>query len=127
MGTVPPGAVAPLHSHPDPETFIAVGEMEGLAVQGSEFAWTRIRPGDVFHVPADAWHAFRNRGAAPAVAFIVTTSRLGRFFEELANAVSGPPSAETVTRFLEIADRYGHWNATPEENAAVGIDLPAIA
>jgi uncharacterized RmlC-like cupin family protein len=119
--------VAPLHSHPDPETFIAVsGELEGLAVQGSEFAWTRIRPGDVFHVPTDARHAFRNRGTEPAVAFIVTTSRLGRFFEEFANTVSGPPSAEAVTRFLEIADRYGHWNATPQENAAVGIDLPAM-
>ena len=29
--------------------------------------------------------------------------------------------------FLAISDRYGYWNATPEENAAIGITVPAPA
>jgi hypothetical protein len=31
-GTIPPGVVIPVHSHPEPETFIAIeGELEGLS------------------------------------------------------------------------------------------------
>jgi hypothetical protein len=30
---------------------------------------------------------------------------------------------EELRRFHETAERYGYWNATPEENAAVGIVL----
>jgi uncharacterized RmlC-like cupin family protein len=32
-----------------------------------------IGPGDIFHVPGNAKHAFRNRSSEPAVAIIVTT------------------------------------------------------
>ena len=34
-----------------------------------------------------------------------------------------PVSPEELTRFLRVATAYGYWNATPEENAAVGIRL----
>jgi hypothetical protein len=36
----------------------------------------------------------------------------------------GPPSADQVQRFLATSARYGYWNASPEENARVGIALP---
>jgi quercetin dioxygenase-like cupin family protein len=111
-GTVPPGVSIGLHSHPEPETFIALsGALEGYA--GDH--WELIRAGDVFHIPPDIPHGFRNRGAEPAVMFIVTTGRVWRFFEDVAGG--------SVRRFIETAERYGHWLGTPEDNAAVGIEL----
>jgi quercetin dioxygenase-like cupin family protein len=125
-GTIPPGATAPLHSHPDPETFVAIsGALEGFSTAGR---WVRIAPGETFHVPPGAKHALRNAGSEPCVAVVVTTARLGRFFQEIGRPLgAGPPSAEIVDRFLETALRYGHWNGSPEQNAAIGIKLPAAA
>lgn len=130
-GMIPPGGVVPLHSHGDPETFFAVsGEVEGLAHSSDGFDWVRIAPGDVFHVPGDATHAFRNRSDHPAVNVIVTTAKIGRFFREIGtpvapgSAVAGPPSDAAIEHFLATAERYGYWNATPEENAEVGLHLP---
>lgn len=104
------------------------GEAEGFSQAAGEGCWSRIRPGDVFHVPSFAPHAFRNRGAAPAITLVVSTCRLARFFGEVgvrAPKPDGPPSAERLRHFREVADRYGHWNATPQENARAGLTLPA--
>jgi mannose-6-phosphate isomerase-like protein (cupin superfamily) len=131
-GTIPPGVVVPLHSHADPETFLMQsGEVEGLVASDDGAEWVRIGPGEVFHVPGDARHAWRNRSREPAVMFVVTTNRLCRFLRENGTPVAsrsapaGPPSAEAIERFLATAERYGYWNATPEENAEVGLALPA--
>jgi quercetin dioxygenase-like cupin family protein len=131
-GVIPPGVIVPLHSHADPETYFPVsGEADALVERAGELNWERIRPGDVLHVPGNAKHAFRNLSAEPAVMFIVTTPRMGRFFEEVGTPVRlqahppGPPAPETVRHFLATAERYGYWNATPEENARVGLSLPA--
>jgi quercetin dioxygenase-like cupin family protein len=131
-GTIPPGVVVPLHSHADPETFLMVsGRAEGLALSGEDVRWVPVGPGDVFHVPGNAKHAWRNPSHEPAVAIIVSTPKMGRFFRELAAAAGPrpewPPSQETLHAFLDLADRYGCWNATPEENAAVGIAMPGGA
>jgi quercetin dioxygenase-like cupin family protein len=115
-GTIPPGVVVPLHSHPDPETFLVFsGEVEALTFPPDSHRWVPVRAGDFFHVPGDVRHAWRNVAAQPAVMLIVSTAKLGRFFREVAD--------EPLQRFLEIAERYGYWNATPEENAAVGLRL----
>lgn len=130
-GTIPPDVIVPLHSHADPETFIALsGEAEGLVVSNDRTKWVRIRPGDVFHVPGGAKHAFRNRFKESAVSIIASTSRIGRFFLEVGTPLDPngkpdwPPSAEKVRKFLESVDRHGHWIATPEENARVGLSIP---
>jgi quercetin dioxygenase-like cupin family protein len=116
-GTIPPGVVVPLHSHADPETFVMrSGRVEGLAVSAEGFEWIPVGPGDVFHVPGDAKHAWRNPSREPAEMIIVTTAKLGRFLGEVASA-GGPE------RFLATAERYGYWNATPQENAEVGLQL----
>jgi quercetin dioxygenase-like cupin family protein len=113
-GSIPPGGIVPLHSHADPETFLMEsGELDAFA---GERDWIRVLPGDVLHVPGDAPHAFRNPGAVPAVTLIVTTARIARFFREVAR-----PSDDPLATFLATAERYGYWNATPEENAAIGI------
>ncbi len=108
-GSIPPGDVVPLHSHPDPETFYALsGELEGYAD-----GWVTIRPGDVFHVAADVPHAFRNRAREPAVSIVATTARLGAFLREA--------DAEPA-RVAELAARHGHWLATPQENTAIDLE-----
>jgi quercetin dioxygenase-like cupin family protein len=131
LGTIPPGIEVPLHSHADVETFsLVAGGLEALTVRGrDDFEWVTLRPGDTWHVPGDAPHAFRNRAAEPAVTLITTTARLGRFFREVGTPIrSGmrPPSATTdiVERFLAVSARYGYWNAPPDENARVGIVVP---
>jgi quercetin dioxygenase-like cupin family protein len=133
-GTIPPGVFVPLHSHADPETFVQIsGEIEGLAQSARGSRWTRIAPGDVFHVPGEARHAFRNRSREPAVSIVVSTSKLGRFFRDIGIPLAlgapppGPPSPNSIQHFLAIAERYGYWNATPEENAQIGIFLPPVS
>jgi quercetin dioxygenase-like cupin family protein len=132
-GTMPEGLIVPLHSHPEPETFIALsGEVEGLAESQDGFKWMPVRPGNVFHVPGGAKHAWRNWSPGEATAIVVTAPSLGRFFREVGTPVvpdgppPPPPTEEAVRRFLEIAERYGYWNATPEENAEVGLKLPPL-
>jgi quercetin dioxygenase-like cupin family protein len=128
-GTIPPGVSVPLHSHPEPETFVAQsGTVEGLARSGARLDWVHVAPGDVLHVPGDTPHAWRNQGAEPAVTIIVTANRIARFFHEVGTPVAevpapGPPTPAAIERFLAVAERYGYWNATPEENAAIGIRL----
>ena len=82
---------------------------------------------ETLHVLGRARHAFRNVSDRPAVSIIATTCRMARFFRELAAATAertGAPSEAALRRFAEIAARYGYWNATPEENARVGLTMP---
>jgi quercetin dioxygenase-like cupin family protein len=127
-GTIPPRGAVPLHSHGDPETFLALaGKIEGLAMSPDGHRWVPVRPGDVFHVPGHAPHAWRNPSHEPAVMIIVSTARLGSFFREIGTPANGSPSPsadDALRTFLETAGRYGYWNASPEENAAVGVAIP---
>jgi hypothetical protein len=77
-------------------------------------------------VPADAPHAWRNVSSEPVVNLIITTKRLGRFFQETGRPLTGAPQPVTpddLARFAAVSARYGYWNTTPEENAAVGMPL----
>jgi quercetin dioxygenase-like cupin family protein len=126
-GTIPPGVDVPLHSHPDTEDFLVVsGTVEGLR-QGTEgYEWIGAKAGDYLHVPAGARHAWRNVTGEPVINLIITTKRLGQFFQETGRPVTGAPqpvTPEDLARFAAVSARYGYWNATPEENAAVGIHL----
>ena len=53
----------------------------------------------------------------------------GRFFRDIGTpaargAAPMAPSGETIRRFLDTARRYGYWNASPEENARLGLVPP---
>jgi quercetin dioxygenase-like cupin family protein len=129
-GTIPPGIVVPLHSHADPETFLLVaGALEALTPSENGFVWKPVTAGEVFHIPGDAKHAWRNRSQETADSILISTVKIGRFFRELGRPVGSseephwPPRPATIERFLATAERYGYWNATPEENAAVGLRL----
>jgi hypothetical protein len=59
---------------------------------------------------------------------IVTKQELYSFFRELArpfdpNRPPAPPTAEEMQRFFSVAEKYGHWFASRDENAAIGISL----
>jgi quercetin dioxygenase-like cupin family protein len=137
-GTIPPGVSVPLHSHAEPETFLAIsGRIEGLTEGPDGFRWIPIGPGDVFHIPGNARHAWRNRSDGPAVNMICTTERIARFFREVGTAVEpgraaggssapAPPAPEAIAHFVAVAERYGHWLGTPEENAALGLSMPTV-
>jgi quercetin dioxygenase-like cupin family protein len=126
-GTIPPGVSVPLHSHDDTEDFLVLsGSVEGLRHDTAGYGWVAADVGDYIHVPHSARHAWRNVSDEPMVNLIITTKRLGRFFQEAGRpAAPGPQpvTPEDLARFAAICAKYGYWNATPEENAAVGIDL----
>jgi hypothetical protein len=88
----------------------------------------RLTPGELFHVPGGARHAWRNPAPEPVEMLIVSTAKMARFFKEVGaplqpDSVQAPPSPEALQQFQEVSARYGYWNATPEENARAGIDL----
>jgi uncharacterized RmlC-like cupin family protein len=128
-GTIPSGISVPLHSHPDDESFFLLsGSVQALVQRQDGFERVTMSAGDFRHVPQGVGHAWKNQSNEPAVAIIVTTSRVGRFFQEVgrpvaADALPEPPSPADVQRFIEVAVRYHHWLASPQENAAVGIKL----
>ena len=57
---------------------------------------------------------------------MTTTAQLGRFFQEIGRPAPGarplpPPGQADIERVLSVAKRYGHWMATPAENASAGL------
>lgn len=68
-----------------------------------------------------------NVSSEPLVNPIITTKRLGRFFQEAGRPATGqapcPPTPEELAHFTTLSAKYGYWNATPEENAAIGIKM----
>jgi quercetin dioxygenase-like cupin family protein len=125
-GTVPPGVSIPLHSHSDVEDFYIIsGSLEALNDVQSH-TWIRANAGDLVHVPGDIPHAWRNTSTESATTLIITTKKIGDFFREAGRQVTNipkPPTLEELTHLAEVSARYGYWNATPEENAKVGINL----
>jgi quercetin dioxygenase-like cupin family protein len=128
-GTLPPGGSVPIHSHQDIEAFYVLsGKVEVLSEKEGKTHWIAAGPGDFIEVPKGAKHGFRNRSPHPVVQLITTTSKLGRFFQEIGRSIpqgaNGNPISPDQLRHLEqTSERYGYYLATPEENAAAGITL----
>ena len=127
---VPPGVTVPLHSHPEPETFIALaGRIEALKESAGNFEWVSIGPGDVFHVPGGVKHAIpksiertgqHHRSRAFLGRQILSGNRhAGRSGCAAAGAAFGQGDSALPRDFRT----YGYWNATPEANARIGIFL----
>ena len=126
-GIIPPGISVPLHSHPDTEDFVVLsGEVEVLRQDTHGHEWIKGKTGDYFHVPGGVPHAWRNVSTEPVIQILTTTKNMGRFFQEAGSPITSEPqpvTPEGLARFLAICAKYGYWNATPEENAAIGIQL----
>ena len=125
---VPPGGVVALHRHPDAEDFYVLsGQHEVLVSEEDGLVWRTASAGDYARIPGDVLHAHRNISDEPAVDLCVTTPRLGRFFLEVGIPITDslqPRTPEQIAHFVETSLKYGYVLGTPEENAAVGIDLP---
>ena len=126
-GVIPPGVSAPLHSHADIEDFYVLsGEVLALrqAAHGCEL--TVRKAGDYVRVPSGVRHGWRNVSSEPFVSLIITTPTLGKFFLEAGRPIaeaSRPFAPEDLERLAWVSTKYGYWNATPEENAAAGIQV----
>ena len=116
--TLPAGAVVPMHSHADRETFYVLsGKLDSL----TEDRWQEIGPGDVVDVRDGVKHAWRNASQSAASMICVTTTRMARFLQEISAAGSSPEAQ--AQRFFELVRAHGYWLASPEENAAAGLDV----
>jgi quercetin dioxygenase-like cupin family protein len=128
-GTVPPGVAVPLHSHLDLEIFYVLeGAMEIFQSNKGASGWTTVGVGAVVAVPGNVKHALRNTSPFPATLVLVTTSRMWEFFSEVSKPFDPsrrpvPPTPEERKSFSATVARYGHWMASSEENAAIGIRL----
>ncbi|HEX6521855.1 MAG TPA: cupin domain-containing protein [Streptosporangiaceae bacterium] len=128
-GVIQAGITVPMHSHDDAEDFyILAGTQEVLTQHPEGLEWTHAHAGDYIRVPPGTMHAHRNVSDGPAVDLIITTAKMGRFFQEIGRPATGaPPEPERVAEFVEASIRYGYTLATPEQNAAVGIELPKFS
>ena len=69
-------------------------------------------------------------GSEPAVALIVSAPEMAEFFEQMGipldsmDAPRRPPNPNEIDRMAQLSGECGYWNASPAENAAVGIELP---
>lgn len=118
---MPPGVVVPMHSHSDRETFYVLsGKLDALRVD----RWEQLGPGDVFDVCDGIKHAWRNASKEDATILCVTTTRLTQFLREAVIPPHGASAPEQrAQHFLKLVEAHGYWLASPEENAAVGLDV----
>ena len=128
-GVIPPGVSVPMHSHPDTEDFFVIsGEVQALRQSPQGYEWIEAKAGDYLHVPGGARHGWRNVSSEPLVVFTITTRRLAQFFQEVGRPIAATHKPETIedlapflVHFEAVSVKYGYWNATPKENAAVGL------
>lgn len=131
-GTIPPGGTVPMHAHDDPETFYVLsGTVEGLIYAADrDSRWVAVRAGQALHVPPGARHALRNTTDEPNTALVISTPQMAEFFAAIGEPINAPdaprplPDPDRLLRMQQQSAARGYWNATPQENAAIGIDLP---
>ncbi|OAS21530.1 cupin domain-containing protein [Paenibacillus oryzisoli] len=121
---VPPGVIVPVHSHDDRETFVVLsGELEAF----TEDSWKTVKAGETVDIPGDVKHAWRNSSNETVKLLVVSTVKMGEFFNEIGvpveNVKPGPPTPEALQHFVKVAIEYGYWLGTPDDNASIGIKL----
>lgn len=127
-GTIPRNPSVPIHSHPDTGDFLIIsGELKFLRQVDGIYDWIKANSGDHIHVPSNVSHAWRNLSGSTAIANILTTKKMGQFFQEVGrpydNAVLPLPTHQELAHFATVSRKYGYWNATTEENEMVGINI----
>lgn len=116
--TLPRGVVVPMHSHADRETFYVISGNPDV-FRGDH--WETLSPGDVIDVQDGIKHAWRNSSATAASMLCITTMRLARFLRDI--AVDDGSADSPAQRFLKLVQEHGYWLASPEQNAAIGLEI----
>jgi quercetin dioxygenase-like cupin family protein len=128
-GTVPPGGVIPLHSHPDAEIiYITEGSIEIFQAEGPDAGWSTVSAGQTVSIPGKVKHALRNVASFPVISVLITKTGIYQFFKELArpfdpNQIPAPPTPAEMQKLFTLAAKYEYWMASPQDNAAIGISL----
>jgi quercetin dioxygenase-like cupin family protein len=130
-GTMRPGTIIPLHSHPDPEIiYVLGGELEVYIEEAAAQAsvWRLVSKSKIIVIAGGAKHAIRVTGAAGCETLILTRGELYSFFQELAipqepDSPNLPPTPEQIQKVFEVAARHSYWMASPLENQAIGLIL----
>ena len=127
-GVMPPGSFVPLHSHQDRESLLVTeGSLEILQTPGVAGGWATVSTNGFVDIPGNVPHALRNWSDASAAIIMVTTMRIARFFRAVGRPVRslppGPPPPEVLQRFFETSQMFDYWLGTPEENAAIGLNI----
>jgi quercetin dioxygenase-like cupin family protein len=118
--SLPRGAVVPMHSHADRETFYVIsGNLD--VFRGDH--WEKLRPGEVIDVQDGIRHAWRNSSETAATMVCVTTMRMARFLRDVADDGGSADPLAGAQRFLRLVQEHGYWLASPEQNAAIGLDI----
>jgi quercetin dioxygenase-like cupin family protein len=120
--SMPAGAVVPLHSHSDRETFyILSGEMN--LYDGT--SWRILKQGDCVDVLNTAKHAWRNASGSSATLLVVTPVRMGVFLHRVSSSADTNQDVQEASaqkeNFLKLIQEYGYWLGSPEENEAIGL------
>ena len=125
-GVLSPGVVVPLHSHDDDEDFLILAGTQRVLIEDADgVQWRDLHAGDYVHIPGGIVHAHRNVSDGPAVDLVITSTRLGRFFRELARpdaGLRGPLTPEDLGQLIALSAKYGYTLGTPDQNAAAGIE-----
>ena len=131
-GTIPSGVVIPLHSHADPEVFYVLnGSLEVFQADGPFQDWQTVIAGEVVSIPGNVRHALRNPSPGPITSITASKQELYSFVRELArpfdpNRPPVPPTPEEMQHLFSVAEKYGYWLASPDENAAIGISISTM-
>jgi len=130
IGTIPAGGCVTLHRHPDRESFFLLsGALEVLDYRGDSFEWLTVKPSEFVHISSPVKHAWRNNSSDPAVTLMTTTSKLGRFFQEIGRPANpgaplSSPTPDDLQHLMRLAAKYEYWIGSAAENAAFGVSLP---
>lgn len=121
MGPEP--RLIPLHAHADVESFYILDGRLGIYLGDATPGWRTLEAGQSLTIPGNLPHAVRNASGAPVDCIMATTTRIVRFFNEIATPPGEtpriPPSPEDMAHVRARAEAYGYWMASPEENAAI--------
>lgn len=119
---MPAGAIVPLHSHADRESFyILSGEMNFY--DGA--SWRIVKQGELVDVLSNVKHAWRNASKSSASLLAVTTVRVGGFLQQVSSPVETKLNSQVAStqkeHFFNLVQEYGYWLGTPEDNKAIGL------
>ena len=126
-GTLPPGVVVPLHSHPEAESFYMLeGTLDVYQDDGGSSGWSQAKQGDLVIIRSSVKHAWRNPSTTPSITLVFTGGQVCGFLQEIAQPWKpgqSPqlPSPEYLEHLLRASREYNYWLGTPEENAAIGL------
>jgi mannose-6-phosphate isomerase-like protein (cupin superfamily) len=118
IGEIPAGAIVPLHSHADRETFYVLsGEMNFY--DGSW--WRALKQGEFVDVLGNTRHAWRNASQSSASLLVTTTVRMGGFLRKVSSSAGTQAAGKEKDQFLRLVQEYGYWLGSPEDNEAIGL------